>query len=335
MTRVGVFGGIFNPIHRGHMNSLAQVKDKFQLDMIRVIPAYQSPGKDFIHFPKPEQRLEMVKLSLKDLDEGFLLDPCEINRQGMSYSIDTLKGLLAHKKDLELFLIIGLDQFYTFDQWKDYGEILGLSNIVVTSRPGYSFPLGKSEFPKGFHDFVEDFDIYQTLTKFGKGIYFIRLSDVDVSSSKIRKKLKLGQSVDQYLSFQVENYIKDQSLYQWEGLSILNYLELSKEIASLLDAKDALNTMIFDFTDQKASITDHAIVCSANNKRQTVALSEFIIEHIKDYYGTNPLAIDGQEEGRWVVLDYGNLIIHIFYDFIRQEFHLEQLWKDAKRISFQ
>ena len=214
MTRVGVFGGTFNPIHRGHMNSLAQVKDKFQLDVVRVIPAYQSPGRDFIDSPDPKQRLEMVKLGLKDLDEGFYLDPCEINRQGISYSIDTLKdtlkNLLIDDKDIELFLIIGLDQFYTFDQWKDYKEILKLSNLIVTSRPGYTFPLGSPEFPQGFHDFIEEFDGHQVLTKFEKIIYFLRLSDVDVSSSQIRKKLKLGQSVDKYLSFQVESYIRNQ-----------------------------------------------------------------------------------------------------------------------------
>lgn len=334
MSQLGVFGGTFNPIHMGHLNSLPQVQKKFNLDKIFVIPTYQSPGKSLIESPTPEQRLEMVSLGLKDLDDNFELDKREIERKGESYSVETLKSIQKDYPNDEINLIIGLDQFYNFDQWKGFNDILKFSNLIVTSRPGYSFPLNKTDFPPGVQDSIEDFDGLRSLTKSGKWISFIRLNDIDISSSEIRKKLKIGQAVDKYLNLAVENYLRDQKLYEVEGPKVEDYEELTVELAKFLESKNAINTHAFDFSATGDYVVDYAIICSATNKRQSISLSDAIIEKVKEQYGVRPIAVDGKDEGRWIVLDYGSTIIHIFYDYVRQEYHLEQLWKQAKRLDF-
>lgn len=334
MAHIGVYGGAFNPIHMGHINSLLQVQKKFNLDEVKVIPAYQSPGKDLIESPSPEQRCEMVELCLNDLGDDFILDSSELKREGVSYTVETLRALKQEEPDAEFYLIIGLDQFHSFDMWKDFGEIVKMAHIIVTSRPGFTFPLNKSAFPAGLQDLVEDFDGYQSLMKSGKLIHFLRLNDIDISSSEIRKKLKIGQSVDKYLSLQVEQYIKDKKLYETDGPKVEDYRQLTIEAAEFLDSKKAINTVAFDFEKMQDYIVDYSIVCSATNKRQTVSLAESLIEKIKTKYSVRPIGIDGMDDGRWVVLDYGSLIVHIFYDFVRQEYHLEQLWAHAKKLDY-
>lgn len=333
-AHIGVYGGAFNPIHMGHVNSLLQVQKKFSLDEIKVIPAYQSPGKDLIESPTPTQRLEMVELCLADLGEEFSLDSREMERKGISYTVETLRALRKENEGAEIYLIIGLDQFHSFDMWKEYEEIVKEAHLVVTSRPGYTFPLNKTAFPAGLQGMVEDFDGYQSLMKSGKLIHFLRLNDIDTSSSEIRKKLKIGQSVDKFLSLQVEQYIKEHQLYESSGPKVEDYRKLTIEAAEFLDSKKAINTLAFDFENLKDYIVDYSIVCSATNKRQTVSLAESLIEKIKLKYSVRPIGIDGIEEGRWVVLDYGSLIVHVFYDFVRQEYRLEQLWNKADKLEY-
>lgn len=334
MSRIGVFGGTFNPIHTGHINSLVEVQKKLNLDEIKVVPAYQSPGRELIDTPTPDQRLEMVELGLKDQYDFIEVDSREIERQGVSYTVETLNSLQEESPEDEFFLIIGLDQFATFDTWKDFDKILKLSNVVVTSRPGYNFPLGKKDFPAGFHASISEFDGYQCLLESGRWIHFIRLNDIDISSTEVRRRLKIGQSTDKYLTLAVENYIHNNNLYDISSPKIEDFKAFTVKVANILDGKGALNTQAFDFTDTNDYIVEYSIVCSATNKRQTSSLADFVLSAMKEDYNIRPIGIDGKEDGRWIVMDYGGLIIHIFYDFVRQEYLLEQLWKGAKRLSY-
>lgn len=336
MSRIGIFGGTFNPIHAGHINSMVEVQKKLNLDEVKVIPAYQSPGRELIESPTPEQRLEMVELGLKDQYEFLEIDSREIERQGVSYTIDTLKSLMAEGEDpaAEYFVIIGLDQFGSFDTWQDFKEILGSANLIVTSRMGYQFPLSKKDFPEGLQSQVEEFDGRQCLLTSGKWIYFIRLNDVDISSTEVRRRLKIGQSTDKYLALAVENYIHNNGLYDISAPKIEDFKSFTLEMAALLDQKGALNTLAFDFTDTEDYIVEYSIVCSASNKRQSGALADHLLNSMKEKYNVRPIGMDGKEDGRWIVVDYGGLIIHIFYDFVRQEYLLEQLWKGAKKLDY-
>lgn len=122
--RIGVFGGTFSPFHMGHLNSLLTVAGQLELDQIRVIPTYQSPNRPRLEGPNPEERLTLVRLGVSSYSPLLVADDREVQRGGLSYTLDTIQDLRSEFKDENLFLIIGADQFEDFDHWKAYTEIL-------------------------------------------------------------------------------------------------------------------------------------------------------------------------------------------------------------------
>ena len=329
--KVGVFGGTFSPIHYGHINSIVNVMKKMNLDLVKVIPAYQSPGKDFIEDPSPEERLKLVKLGLSDYRDLVQVDCCELDRKGMSYSVDTLRALIEKEPKTEFYLIIGLDQFKNFDCWKEFYEILSLSHLVVTSRPGYNFPFEISDFPGGLRDYVEDFDGHVAVLQNGKKINFLRLKDYDMSSSDIRKKVRLNQSINKFVPIEVETYILEQKFYSFGKAVDYNSEDLLKEIKFQIDNLGGLKPLTFDMRNEN-QITDFNVVASLQSKRANQRIAENMIERVKSSLGVRPLGVDGKEEANWIVIDYGSVIVHLFYETLRYEYNLEALWSDHPKL---
>lgn len=331
MTKVGLFGGSFNPIHLGHVQSVVDVSEKLELEKVYVIPAYLNPHKEPIEGPSPEERLEITRAGMDDYKEFVQVDEQEIMRRGASYSIDTIDSYLESYSPEELHLIVGMDTFAKFDSWKDFDKILEKVNLVVTSRPGNQLPFSIEDIPKGVRPFVAAFDRNYIELTTDRHIEFVKIEDVDISATEVRKKLRTGQRVEKYLSYPVEKYIKEHNLYEPIGDKIPDYQEFTIQCASKLNQKGALNTKAFDLseTDYPAEYT---IVASGTSSRNASALAEYIQSNIKEEYGVFPLSVEGMKEGRWIVLDYGTLMVHVFYDFARQEYRLEDLWKEGELI---
>ena len=188
--KIGILGGTFNPPHIGHLILAEEAKDKFNLDKIFFIPVYLPPHKD-IPLAKAEDRLEMVKLSIKDNKNFECLD-IEIKRGGKSFTIDTLKELKKKYPHAHLFLIIGSDLAKDFSNWKDYEEIIKIAKVLVARR---------SKELTTFED-----------NKFG--FLFFDIIQVDVSSSLIRERIKKGLSIRYLVHPEVEKFIKKRKLYQ-------------------------------------------------------------------------------------------------------------------------
>ena len=93
-----------------------------------------------------------------------------------------------------------------------------------------------------------------------------------------------------------------------------------------------MNAMGYDLTELE-KLYDYTLIASATSTRQAQSLASNLKEDIKEEFGLDPFSEEGHEEGRWVILDYGGLIIHIFYDYVRHEYHLEQLWSEGKRLD--
>lgn len=172
----------------GHVNALVTVAKKAGLDQIRVIPVATSPMKVPIEGPSPEQRLEMTRRAFESYGSQFVIDDREIRRGGISYTIDTVLDLRKTIKAEDLYLIIGADHLDSFHQWKDYKKILIEANLIVTTRPGFDIPTSESEFPGFLNELVAAHDFNFIELKTGRSIQFLRLQDVEVSSSEIRKK---------------------------------------------------------------------------------------------------------------------------------------------------
>ncbi len=330
--KVGIFGGSFNPPHNGHVNSLSTVQKKMGFDLIHVIPNSQNPLKIPMDGPADEHRLEMCKQAFSSYGDAFVVNDCELKRGEKSYTIDTVNELLKKYKSSELFLILGADNFETFSQWKDYKKLLELVNIVVTTRPGYHIPDSEKEWPDYLSSFVADSDFGTLELKTGRSIEFITLNDLDISSSELRKKLRLGRPTDKFLPLAVESYIKKHNLYKVSKEKISDYKKFTEFCAQILSDKKAIAVRGFDL-QKETSMTDYTLVASGTSTRHASSMAENLVKAVKDEFNVYPLSVEGVDEGRWVVVDYGNLIVHVFYDFVRQEYRLEDLWKAGTELT--
>ena len=200
MTKIGLFGGSFNPIHLGHIQSVIDVTDRLELEKVFVIPAYLNPHKEPIEGPSPEQRLEITKVGMEDYKEFVNVDEQEILRKGPSFTVETLQTYLEEYTPEEIHLILGMDTFSSFDTWKDFEFIVKNANLIVTSRPGNQLPFSIEDIPKGLRPYVAAFDRNYIELTTERHIEFVRIEDVDVSATEVRKKLRTGQRVEKYLS---------------------------------------------------------------------------------------------------------------------------------------
>lgn len=330
--RLGIFGGSFNPPHIGHLNAIQDVAKKTGLQKVHVVPAAQNPLKMKIEGPSPEQRLEMTRLAFSDIGDMYNVDDQEIKRGGASYTIDTVMNLRKSVEAKDLFLVIGADNLEELAQWKDYQKILGEANLVVTSRPGWELPTSLEELPSFLQPLVEEFDFNFVELKTGRSIQFVRLKDVEISASELRKWIRISKNVDKYLPLSVENYIKAQKIYAPIGDRIPDYKKFTEFCGGILFSKKGIQVRAFDLRSMSAP-TEFALIASGTSTRHAASLGENLIQAVKEEYNLYPQSIEGMDEGRWVLLDYGSLIVHLFYDFVRQEYSLEKLWNAGQDLG--
>ncbi len=329
--RIGIFGGTFNPLHVGHLNSMVTVAKKVGLQKIVAVPTFQNPIKEPIEGPSAEQRLEMVKAGVQDYDGLIVVDGQEVARGGASYTVETIKAYAKNYQPDDLFFIVGVDVFYSMDQWKDLDKILSMVNLVVTSRSGNQFPFTVEDFPSQIRAMVEDFDKKVAFLSSGRFIHFVRLEDIDVSATEVRKKIRNGQSVAKYLTVPVEEFIKEHGLYKPLDVRIADFEEFTKFCAGILYDKKGINIRGFDVRDIEAP-SEFMLIASGTSSRHASSMGENIIKAVKENFGVLPLNIEGLKEGRWVAVDYGSLMVHIFYDYVRNEYRLEELWRHGRDL---
>ncbi|WP_413582985.1 nicotinate (nicotinamide) nucleotide adenylyltransferase [Bdellovibrio sp. HCB288] len=330
--KIGIFGGSFNPPHMGHINAIQTVAKKMGLNKIHVVPAAQNPLKTPVEGPTAEQRLELTKLAFAQYGETYFVDDQELKRGGMSYTIDTIMNLRKTYEASDLYLIVGADKFEELSQWKDYSKILAETNLVVTTRPGYDMPESMDEMPGYLKPLVADFDFNFIELTTGRNIQFITLRDIEISSSEVRKWLRTGKPVEKYLPLSVETYIKEHKLYRNLGDRIDDFKKFSEFCANILFANKGINVRGFDLREITAP-SEFALIASGTSTRHATAMAENVVIAVKEEFNLHPLSVEGVDEGRWVLVDYGSLIVHVFYDFVRQEYSLESIWKNAKDLG--
>ena len=190
MFKVGIFGGTFDPIHLGHLITAQSVKEIRELEKIIFIPAFISPLKSDVKTSSPEDRLNMIKLAIKDVS-FFDYSDMEIKMGGVSYTIDTLRELKKKYENIEF--IIGYDNIFSFHTWKDPDEILKLSKIIVLKR--------KSSHAPPFKD------------KYYRQAVFVETRGIEISATDIRERVKHGMPINFLVPPTVMEYIYKQKLY--------------------------------------------------------------------------------------------------------------------------
>jgi nicotinate-nucleotide adenylyltransferase len=330
--RVGVFGGTFNPPHMGHLSSLQEVLKKAGLGKIHVVPAAQSPLKTPLEGPTPDQRLQMTKLAVESWGPEFVVDDQEVRRGGKSYTIDTLKNLRKTVSAENLYLIIGMDKLDELEDWKDLSSILTEANLIITSRPGFAFPENPEELPPTIRGLVEEFDFNFVELKTGRNVQFVRVKDIEISASELRKWIRIRKNVEKYIPLAVETYIKNNKLYSPVVEKVADFKAFTEFCGAALFARKAIAVRGFDLR-KMSSPAEFALVASGTSTRHASSLAENLMRAVKEEYNLFPQGEEGLEEGRWVVIDYGSLIVHVFYDYVRQEYAIENLWQQATDLN--
>jgi nicotinate-nucleotide adenylyltransferase len=192
-VRIGVLGGTFDPPHIGHLLLASDARDALTLDRLIFVPAGAQPLKtNTPAVASPQDRLEMVRLAVAD-DASYTVDDTEINRRGLSYTVDTLEDLSKRYPGAKLFLLLGEDSVRTFDQWREPQRIRELASLAAMRRDGESDGAGKS---------------------LPSGVLEVSTRRIDVSSTEIRKRLRAGQSIKGFVPDGVERFIEARGLYR-------------------------------------------------------------------------------------------------------------------------
>ncbi len=217
--KIGIFGGAFNPIHYGHLRSAEEVFEIFSLDKILFVPDGKPPFRKS-ELTEARHRYKMVNSALKD-NPYFKTSGIEIKTQGKSYTVNTISRLKKKYKNAEFFLILGIDAFLDLPEWKQPEKIIGLTNLIVISRPGYSF----SELSSSPYLIIDvPVKVLKELdkgskTKFsfslreGKECFLCRVTGLNISASGIRDIIKTGKDVKYLLPDSVKSYIISHKLY--------------------------------------------------------------------------------------------------------------------------
>jgi nicotinate-nucleotide adenylyltransferase len=207
---IGILGGTFDPIHLGHIHIATELLQDLNLKEVRFLPSYQP-----VHRIAPEasvqQRLTMLQLALKD-HPHFILDLHEIQRAEPSFMIDTLKALREELPISPLALIIGMDAFTAFDQWKQWQDILNYCHLIIVNRPGYLAPLNQKlkDFFKQ-HETSNPQAIHETPAG---SILLHTINPSDISGTVIRELIKKGEPLaHNMLPTAVWQYIEQEGIY--------------------------------------------------------------------------------------------------------------------------
>lgn len=189
--KVGVFGGTFDPIHNGHLITAQAVKEIRGLDKIIFIPCHISPHKIDMFTASDRHRLNMISLAIQGAPY-FEVSPIEIDKQEISYTVDTLREL--KKKYEELELIIGYDNILKFDTWKSPDDIMNLAKLIVLKR---KVDAGPSRTVNTYFGMAE----------------FVDTPVIEISATDIRRRVKGKHPINFLVPPQVASYIQENKLY--------------------------------------------------------------------------------------------------------------------------
>lgn len=201
-VRIGIFGGTFDPIHKGHLEAARAVLEAAALDQVLFMPTGDPPHKTDRQVTPAPLRYEMVCAAVKEANvPRFGVSDMEIQRSGYTYTVDTLRALQDQwSPDNEYVWIIGADVLADLTHWKDYEQVFEMCSFVAMHRPGYS--------PE---DFRRE---YQELSRIGARIQFVEVPPVDLSSTEIRQRCLEGQDIRNGVPVAVADIIEKCGLYQ-------------------------------------------------------------------------------------------------------------------------
>ncbi len=203
-----VFGGTFDPVHRGHLETVTAVCNALNAAEVVWLPVGEPPHRPAPRAPVAHRRA-MLEMAI-ERDPRFTLDTREWDRAGPSYSVLSLQELRAERPGVTLCLALGLDAALSLPSWHRWEEVLGLAAIIVMQRPGWALP-----------DPLPDWWLQRLADPSGEGqpiepgsIQRVEVPTVDVSSAAIRLAVQAGESIEREVPLAIARYIKEHHLYE-------------------------------------------------------------------------------------------------------------------------
>ena len=187
--RLGVMGGTFDPIHNGHLVAASEVLSRYSLDKVVFVPTGESALKDGV--TDPEHRYLMTVIATAS-NPNFTVSRVDIDREGATYTVDTLRDLQAEYPEAELFFITGADAISSIDSWKDSEKFWSLAKFVAVTRPEHNLVL--PDAPAG-------------------AIEVCAIPALSISSTDCRKRVSAGEPVWYLVPDGVVGYISKYQLY--------------------------------------------------------------------------------------------------------------------------
>ena len=198
--KTGVLGGTFDPVHNGHIMIAGEAMRELNLDEVLFVPTAQTPLKEDVLITPMEHRVRMVELATDGIS-GFRLSRIDIDREGTSYTVDTLELLKGEPGvDRELYFIIGLDNLESLYRWREPERLVNLCHLVTVRRPGYKMP--------------ELEEVEKRVPGLSRSLIFLDKPEMDISATDIRQKVRDGKPVTDLVPGPVEEYIRKHGLYR-------------------------------------------------------------------------------------------------------------------------
>ncbi|KTD59869.1 nicotinate-nucleotide adenylyltransferase NadD [Legionella sainthelensi] len=212
MYSIAIFGGSFDPIHNGHLQTSLTIQKHFGFDSYIFLPC-KIPTIKPATIANSKQRIEMILRAINRYKENFKLDLREIERNTPSYMVETLESFRAEYPEASITLIIGYDAFLSLSQWYEWQKIITLAHLMVINRSEFS----KQPIPEIMQEFLKKYQSenkMELLNTQAGSVFLFNAGDHEISSTSLREAIKKGADVKNKLPYSVYEYIKHQGLYQ-------------------------------------------------------------------------------------------------------------------------
>lgn len=199
MKKIGIMGGTFNPIHYAHLILAENAFEQYSLDEVIFLPSRKPAYKPLEDIVEDEHRKNMVMLAIKD-NPHFTISTMEFDREGNTYTADTLTLLSEQYPDDTFYFIIGGDSLFQLEKWYNFKTVLKLSHILAAGRDDTK------------EDEIQN-KIAELNSKYNAKISYLRVPSMEISSKMIRDRIYSNETVQYFLPDNVLHYIKEKNLY--------------------------------------------------------------------------------------------------------------------------
>lgn len=321
-TLIGIFGGTFDPVHLGHINAVEDLQAECQFESIFWVLSARPPHKNQVSL-SVERRFEVLQLALSGYDK-FIPDDTEIKRPYQSWTIDTVTEFRQRFPQHHPCLIIGADSLTSLPSWHRYQELVESASFLVMARPGYVFDL-----PQELEQRVVSTSQELKAAK-NTSIMLIQQTDYDISSTQIRDTIiKEGADADvlqKWLPTDVIHYIQEHQSYTIPPMQVD---QIKDQVVDALEDVKAHDIRVLDIGDI-SDFADYMVVASGTSDTHVKALAREASDRLRQQ-GVKPLNEDGRELGEWVLVDFGDVVLHVMRPEVREYYDLEKLWDEDVR----